>query len=459
MADPAIGPELWLDYNARFGAQLLDDSRWAGIFVDSAGQNESWLIGNSTARTIDPDQSNRLITDYSTFDTAWNEGMLLYLNNLRTNIGPDRIIYLNGGTPQYTSVNGREFEGFPNDQDSRAWHTRMFGPYPTGSYFEWMTISRQPNLTTIETYEDDSHPEPNDTDGYSNNCNDPAFIPNYHKMRFGLASALLKDGYFSYEMNTQGHGSLCLMWFDEYDNVGAGRGYLGYPLGDTQRLITALTTPNQIKFGKFESNKDFSAWLTLSKEEKAITVRSDSANPAMGAFSARLDSTQTPGENWYATFSYAPIPVTKGKEYTLSFYARAEKPRTISVWAEQDGSPWDNRLNFGEFSLTEDWQKFELPVAAVTNDQKARLVFGLGRDTSSVWLDEISLREGNANVWRRDYDHGIVIVNATATTVTIPLESTYIKINGLQDRTVNDGSPVEEVTIAPYDGIILLRQE
>lgn len=453
IADPAIGPEHWVDYNARMGAQLLDDPRWAGIFVDRFGQNQSWLIGNSTARSIDPDQSNHLLTDYSTFDIAWNEGLFSYLEKLRAAIGPDRIIFLNGGISQYTAVNGSDFEDFPNDAEFQKWHTTMFGPKATGSYFDWMAIVREPNLTTIETYEDNSHPDPNNTNSYKANCDDPAFLPNYRKLRFGLTSALLNDGYFSYEINTQGPGA-CLMWFDEYDNAGSGRGYLGYPLGNAKKLVTSLTTPNQIQFGNFESSKNLLAW-----QEKAISVNLDKLNPAVGVFSVRVDTTQTPNENWRATFSYAPISLTEGKEYTLSFYARADKQRNISVWAEQDREPWAVRLSYGEFSLTKEWQKFELPITSEANDQQARLVFGMGSDTGSVWLDEISLQEGNLDLWRRDYDHGIVLVNATANTATIQLEDIYTKINGTQDRSVNDGSQVKEVTIAPHDGIILLRQK
>ena len=35
---------------------------------------------------------------------------------------------------------------------------------------------------------------------------------------------LLGQGFFSYEINTNGHGSLGLLWFDEYDGGGRGRG-------------------------------------------------------------------------------------------------------------------------------------------------------------------------------------------------------------------------------------------
>ena len=81
----------------------------------------------------------------------------------------------------------------------------------------------------VETYEIDTY--------HTNNpYTEPGFVPNYQKMRWGIATALLGDGYFSYEIGTNGHGSLGLMWFDEYDNAGAGRGYLGQPDGDCYEI-------------------------------------------------------------------------------------------------------------------------------------------------------------------------------------------------------------------------------
>jgi hypothetical protein len=60
-------------------------------------------------------------------------------------------------------------------------------------------------------------------------------------------------------------------------------------------------------------------------------------------------------------------------------------------------------------------------------------------------------------VYRRDFDNGIVIVNTTDTTVTVPLERTYTRLKGTQDPVVNDGSPVTSVTIAGRDARVLLR--
>ena len=60
-------------------------------------------------------------------------------------------------------------------------------------------------------------------------------------------------------------------------------------------------------------------------------------------------------------------------------------------------------------------------------------------------------------VYRRDFEHGIVLINTSAQSVTIPLERTYTKLKGTQDPVTNDGAQVDSVTIAPQDAIVLLR--
>ncbi len=302
------GEEIWPQYNARRAAKLLEDARWSGILVDRSETEQSRYIDGDRIRSMDPDQSNRFVSDYGPFDAAWSDGLLLYLNSLRESVGPQRIIYLNWGIEAYQAVNGNNFEGFPDDEGGlgdNSWQSVVFGPFHRGSYFDWAAQSPQPNLTMIETYEDNSIP----AGDYDNPCEKSGFKPNYRKMRFGLVTALLNDGYFSYEMNTAGHGTLCLLWFDEYDNAGAGRGYLGYPLG-----------------------------------------------PAYQVDEVRLN-----------------------------------------------------------------------------------------------------MQRGGMEVWQRDYEHGTVLINAGDKAVTIGLQGTFQKIKGIQEVSVNDGSLVSQVTLQPWDGIILLR--
>jgi hypothetical protein len=313
----------------------------------------------------------------------------------------------------------------------------------------------------IETYEEDGGPDPAGSGEYENPCDDPGFVPDYRKMRFGLATALLNDGFFSYEINTNGHGALCLLWFDEYDNGGEGRGYLGQPLGPVTRAIPVLTTPNLIPGGDFETPADLDLWDLWADTGAgyAATVALDGGTAISGTSSARVDVQQAHGTDWRVSFSLEPLDVTSGTEYTLSFWGKADQLHPIWVWGEQAEDPWETYVDFGSVSLTTTWQHFEISGMATDSDAQAVFIFGLGRTTGSVWLDDVRLQVGNREVWRRDYEGGVVLVNATITTQTVPLGGEYLKINGTQAPEVNDGSLVTQVDLPPVDGLILLRSD
>jgi len=51
----------------------------------------------------------------------------------------------------------------------------------------------------------------------------------------------------------------------------------------------------------------------------------------------------------------------------------------------------------------------------------------------------------------------VALVNATASTQTVPLGGAFPKIGGTQAPAVNDGSLVTAVTLPPRDGVIVLR--
>ncbi|MBP7686470.1 MAG: carbohydrate binding domain-containing protein [Thermoflexales bacterium] len=451
----SIGPERWADYHARTDALLLSEPVWDGLLIDRSDPDESWLIDNSTARTIDPDQSNHLITDYAQFDATWNAGLRAYEARLRQLIGPEKLIYANWGMPNYDLLNGNNFEGFPRGDASSYssnWRQTVFGPWPgAGSYFEWLRQAQQPNLTMIETYEDDNGADPTGDGGYDNPCVKPGFVPDYRKMRFGLTTALLGDGFFSYEINTNGHGSLCLLWFDEYDNAGQGRGYLGQPLGTANRAIDALTTPNQLSGGDFENQADLDQWDLWADTGYAATFALDSG-------AARISVTQAAGVDWQVSFSFAPITIVSGTDYALSFFAKADRARNLSVWVQQNQSPWEGWADFGSAALTTTWQKYEVAGTATGSDPAAILHFGLGESIGTVWLDDVRLQVGSREVWRRDFVNGVSLVNASNSAQAINLGAAYQLITGTQAPSINIGQVVTTVTLPPRDGLIALRR-
>lgn len=90
------------------------------------------------------------------------------------------------------------------------------------------------------------------------------------------------------------------------------------------------------------------------------------------------------------------------------------------------------------------------------------------------WFDEYSTflgaAKGNAtnllnpastvladSVWRRDFEKGTVILNATDQPRTVDLNGEFEKIHGIQDPLTNDGLITDTVTLQPRDGLVLLR--
>jgi hypothetical protein len=61
------------------------------------------------------------------------------------------------------------------------------------------------------------------------------------------------------------------------------------------------------------------------------------------------------------------------------------------------------------------------------------------------------------DVWRRDFEHGVALVNSNATAQTVTLGGDFEHIRGTQDTAVNNGSIVSEVSLAGADGRILLK--
>ncbi len=457
-----LGPEIWPDYNARRAVALVNSADWDGILLDRSDPDESWIIGNSTARTIDPDQSNTLLTDYSAFDATWNEGVRRYEQALRDAVGPDKIIFVNWGMANYDLLNGNNFEGFPMDNGTAygtPWPATVFGSLDDGSYFEWMARAQPPNLTMVETYEDDEGADPWGDGGYDNPCDDPNFTPNYRKMRLGLATALLNDGFFSYEINTNGHGALCLLWFDEYDGgpqIGE-RGYLGQPLGPAYRALPPLATPNLLGEGSFEQGLgNWDVWADTDAGYSA-TATLDTTTAAEGQASARVDVVQSQGTDWQAEFSKAPVDIASDEEYTLSFWAKADHTWELEVAVQQNQAPWKSYIVLENIVLTTDWQHYELSGIAKGSNSEAVLHFEVGAHTGSVWFDDARFQMGGHDVWRRDYVNGTALVNATSNAQTVPLGGLYRKLQGTQAPEVNDGSLVNHVVLPSLDGIIVLR--
>ena len=87
------------------------------------------------------------------------------------------------------------------------------------------------------------------------------------------------------------------------------------------------------------------------------------------------------------------VAVEAGKSYEVSFRARADSPRVLSVGCARAHDPWDGLGLYASLDLTPDWQDFTLPFQASATDAVARIHFDAGASDVSFEISGAILRE------------------------------------------------------------------
>ena len=167
--------------------KILSNNVWDGIFYDNLWDNVSWINNGN----IDINNDSRK-DDSNIIDNNWKNGIIKILKATKKE---DPIILGNSATnlEYYNYINGRMFESFPAKwEDNGDWEELMekyINKYPEKAQL--------PNIFIINS-----------------NTDDTGDMTNYKKMRFGLASTLLGDGYFSFDSGEKAHSQT--WWYDEY---------------------------------------------------------------------------------------------------------------------------------------------------------------------------------------------------------------------------------------------------
>lgn len=229
------------DPSSNFNYIDQENVKYDGIIIDRFEDYESWLVWTEDGQVEIDLYHQGIASNLDEFDAAWQEGVDELLSMYNQEFPGLPVIRNNPNTLRLDIFEGQVFEtGGWSEPTTEWWETLIIKPdmksdYPSLSYSNWFMEDGAPNTVLLEVYEDEKGPDSEGDGQYDNPFDEPNFKPDYKKMRFSLTSALLGDGYYSYEMNTNGHGYLGLMWFDEYDNGGLEKGYLGYPVGPYQK--------------------------------------------------------------------------------------------------------------------------------------------------------------------------------------------------------------------------------
>lgn len=211
---------------------INEELEYDGLFFDCMNENAPrW---GSTTGKVDIDEDG---DDDHDDDLHWQEGAVYLLNKFRNNF-PDKIFTLNNGFAlssecnYYNYINGCYHENALGDQwGNPLWYDEWNAPTTIwGSY-----ITAMDNTIANETYNmvgvDIRHGDFKEYEA----ARDKANLNNddFRRMRLGLCTTLLDDGYFGFDGGDCLHGQL--WWFDEYDVD------LGEPLEEYKR-------PNNITY-------------------------------------------------------------------------------------------------------------------------------------------------------------------------------------------------------------------
>lgn len=81
-------------------------------------------------------------------------------------------------------------------------------------------------------------------------------------------------------------------------------------------------------------------------------------------------------------------------------------------------------------------------------------------DATQILKDELLTEtyfEAKQSVWRRDFTHGIVLINPSDNDINVDLGEKFRKIKGINDKSFNNGKKVRRIDMKKRSGIVLLR--
>ncbi len=274
----------WVPYLSDFAAHtILGSGLWDGVFYDEVQDSIDW-VGSADVdrdgRNDAPAQANAL----------WTDGFKTLLRDTRAEAGPGPIIVTNGSSnPAFAPyVNGRMYESFPTS-GLAAWTSAL------RDYLREQSLLPAPATLIVNA-----------------NTGNTGARDDYRAMRFGLGSALLGDGYFSFDFGTQSHAQL---W--RYDEENA---YLGEPKGapaniashvwtrpfsDGEVVVNAGSAPQTVTLdGEYErlhgaqdpsvNNGSISSRVTVGAQDGIVLLRPvdqlDNAAFPNGAFARIFDN-------------------------------------------------------------------------------------------------------------------------------------------------------------------------
>ncbi len=219
---PDVGGDQWNTFlpgwlNERLLETAPGPAIWTGIYLDCIWWDMTWLATGCQFVDLDNDGAGEIADG---FNELWQDGLRTMVESVKVSIPAAKHLMINGDPEIETRVFAQHCNGLLLEQFPNKWTWGEYMP----AYMYWDAGAVSPVMNVIDCSFFDN-PSANEKE-------------NYPLMRLGLTSCLMGNGYFGYDDGDWGHDKH--WWYDEYDNAGAGRGYLGQPTGEAESVSNCM---------------------------------------------------------------------------------------------------------------------------------------------------------------------------------------------------------------------------
>ena len=415
-------------YVGQYAAQvyLQSNPKYNGVFFDNLIEQISNLTSDCYGNAVQISSKGNGVADQaSALNAAWVAGLYTVIKTFKS-LAPNAYVVVHSNQlPPDSNVlalaNGDVF-GFDIPEIREG--TVAFGTL-WSAYHKWFSSGQTPVLASIQ-----SSPPDQIAYGYGYTPATTAlpqtiafgqtFYPN---MRFGLSTTLMDNGFFIYDLGD--NNSQVAWWYDEYNFK------LGQPVTPAQ-LVENYTAVNQLTNSQFSSGLTGWSFAVTNDGSARATLSLDSTTTMGSTDSAHLDVASAGTAAWHIDLEQDALSLTAGQEYQLQFWAKSDTTFPIQI-AIQAGAPsYAYYAPSSCVAVNGAWNQYSISFVASATAKDGRLQFRLGGGTGNLWLDGIELFKSPVQVYRRDFQDGVVVLNATNSTQTIPLEAGLQRFSGTQ---------------------------
>lgn len=433
---------------------------WDGLLLARAPwQLTPSTLGNPGPANREADANADMEPDFGYYEESnyWGLGVTAFTERLRQVSSLDKVFLLGSDPaaaatdhawPAPGEVNGLFLEGFPDNTPGGNFDSG----YARLAFWRENVATSTPPVNVVFTRAE--------TAAYGGAAGGSAANAPF---RLGLATACLTDAWHVYTTpsDVPPYTEMVYAW-DEYTGGDLEQGgWLGHPMDNASRQVSMLGGPS------VPSPISWTGWTLVTREgaeAEGPIVDTEVYYSEPHSLRARVTGIgKVPPGLDQVELRSAVLGTLAGGTHTLRFRARcvmdgspAPTARDLRVGILLDETAFTPA---GTVPVGGGWRDYFLTIEA-GQSAPVRLSFAFGGGLGSLWLDDVELLEGSAQLFTREYQNGIVLLNAGPITHTFSLPGVFRRLAGTVDPEVNNGEGgLTSVEVPAGDARFLVRDE